>query len=178
MRYFLMPILGGFDEVGGSAFRYLSCGSCGNSTRDQISTLVLSWDGEGSTRFDTTMDGVLVVDQELAMTLATLSKDHQLREAELENAEGSWFQVVPKGCVELAPSSLRSPRESCPVCEGTARVQFQSYPPLKVRSSMRDLPQIARICGAASMMVFSEEVFNALKEADSSFEAAEVVIES
>jgi len=177
MSMYLLPVMGGAEERSDSVFSYASCDHCGASVRVQSGDLKLRAIQQFEL-FTTTLDGDFLVASELAETVARLEPSIQLRPAGIENVDGEWFQVLPSRCVELEGDSLRSPREPCDTCGGVARVQFASFPPLRVARSQADSPHIASICGAPQMTVISMEFFDVLSELDPGFDADEVLFAS
>lgn len=176
MKYYLLPILGQVEEEAGSAFRYESCGECGNSYRKQERDMALQVLQRPVSAFSTTMDGDLIANRQVAEKILRVETSVSLRSVSIADVEGSWFQVVPLECVELSEVSLRSPREYCPKCGGVARVQFGDHPPLVIVGKEGKLPHFARLCGAPLMTVFSSRVREIFGAVNPDFSAPEVLL--
>lgn len=175
MSFYLLPIMGHFEEGEGSAFRYSPCPRCRNSVRRQEADLVLRF-AQAAGEFSTTMDGDLVARRAVAEAIRRVDPSVVLRPVVVQGAPDTWLQVIASQCVELSESSLRSPREQCPECGGVARVQFGNCPPLAIRHSEGCVPLFAHICGAPLITVFSSQVLEVLTAIEPGFAAAEVLL--
>lgn len=176
MKMFLLPIMGGFEEVSDSAFRYEACVQCGTPIRIQERDLRVRR-LSGGVQFSTTLDGDLIAARSIAESIAALGPDVELRPAVVDGDGENWYQIIAARCLEPSQQSLRSPRVTCSACGGVARVQVGIYPPLRVANPKSEVIHFATVCGAPLMTLISAVVLDVLERVNVGFFADEIELE-
>ena len=112
----------------------------------------------------TTVEGDIIIPPKVFEALKSYGANIDFRPVDIENNKTDWVQGIPNSTLELTPDSLRSERVPCSECGGITKIRISKYPPLKIKMPKEgEIPSFANIIGVPTMVVFSQGIYNVLK---------------